>query len=51
MFFEVGFEFDVDVCFELVYEGIFVFGIVDGEYVGVCGRCLIDIVWFVEVEF
>ena len=48
---EAGSEIDLDVRLESVHEGILVTGTVDGEYSGVCGRCLIDIVRPVEVEF
>ena len=49
--FEAGSEIDLDVRLESVHEGILVTGSAEGEYVGVCGRCLIDIVRPVEVEF
>ncbi|QDE36572.1 DUF177 domain-containing protein [Microbacterium foliorum] len=49
--YEAGSELDLDVRLESVHEGILVSGIVDGEYAGVCGRCLIDIARPVEVEF
>ncbi|MEX0158781.1 MULTISPECIES: YceD family protein [unclassified Microbacterium] len=49
--YETGSELDLDVRLESVHEGILVSGIVDAEYSGVCGRCLIDIVRPVEVEF
>ncbi|MFJ2552469.1 YceD family protein [Microbacterium sp. NPDC087591] len=49
--FEAGSELDLDVRLESVHEGILVTGSAEGEYVGVCGRCLIDIVRPVEVEF
>ena len=49
--FEAGSELDVDVRLESVHEGILVSGTADGEYAGVCGRCLIDIARPVEVEF
>ncbi|WEK62889.1 MAG: DUF177 domain-containing protein [Candidatus Microbacterium colombiense] len=49
--FESGSEIDLDVRLESVHEGILVTGSAEGEYVGVCGRCLIDIVRPVEVEF
>lgn len=48
---EAGSDVDLDVRLESVHEGILVTGAADGEYVGVCGRCLIDIVRPVEVEF
>jgi uncharacterized protein len=46
-----GSELDLDVRLESVHEGILVSGAADGEYSGVCGRCLIDITRPVEVEF
>jgi uncharacterized protein len=46
-----GSELDLDVRLESVHEGILVSGTADGEYSGVCGRCLIDIAQPVEVEF
>ena len=46
--YETGSELDLDVRLESVHEGILVSGIVDAEYSGVCGRCLIDIVRPVE---
>ena len=49
--YETGSELDLDVRLESVHEGILVSGIVDAEYSGVCGRCLIDITRPVEVEF
>lgn len=49
--FETGSEIDIDVRLESVHEGILVSGTADAEYVGVCGRCLIDIARPVEVEF
>ncbi|MEV7798102.1 DUF177 domain-containing protein [Microbacterium foliorum] len=49
--YEAGSELDLDVRLESVHEGILVSGIVDAEYAGVCGRCLIDIARPVEVEF
>ncbi|MFJ2541922.1 YceD family protein [Microbacterium sp. NPDC087589] len=49
--YESGSELDLDVRLESVHEGILVSGIVDAEYSGVCGRCLIDITRPVEVEF
>ncbi|MDN3444462.1 DUF177 domain-containing protein [Microbacterium sp. APC 3901] len=49
--YEAGSELDLDVRLESVHEGILVSGIVDGDYSGVCGRCLIDITRPVEVEF
>lgn len=49
--FESGAEVDIDVRLESVHEGILVSGTADAEYVGVCGRCLTDIVRPVEVEF
>jgi uncharacterized protein len=49
--YEAGSALDLDVRLESVHEGILVSGIVDAEYSGVCGRCLIDIVRPVEVEF
>ncbi|MFJ4997227.1 YceD family protein [Microbacterium sp. NPDC088619] len=49
--YEAGSELDLDVRLESVHEGILVSGIVDAEYSGVCGRCLIDITRPVEVEF
>ncbi|WP_309694274.1 DUF177 domain-containing protein [Microbacterium foliorum] len=49
--YEASSELDLDVRLESVHEGILVSGIVDAEYSGVCGRCLIDIVRPVEVEF
>ena len=49
--FEAGSEIDLDVRLESVHEGILVTGSAEGEYVGVCGRCLIDITRPVEVEF
>jgi uncharacterized protein len=48
---DAGSQLDLDVRLESVHEGILVTGTVDGEYSGVCGRCLIDIVRPVEVEF
>jgi len=41
---------ELDVRAESVHEGILVSGIIDTEYSGVCGRCLMDIVQPVEVE-
>ena len=41
----------VEARLESVHEGILVSGRVETEYVGVCGRCLIDIAEPVEVEF
>ncbi|MDF2508583.1 MAG: hypothetical protein K0Q52_2442, partial [Microbacterium sp.] len=41
--FEAGSEIDLDVRLESVHEGILVSGTADADYVGVCGRCLIDI--------
>lgn len=41
----------VDVRLESVHEGILASGTVHTSYQGVCGRCLIDIVAPVEVEF
>lgn len=49
--YEAGSDIDVDVRLESVHEGILVSGTADAEYVGVCGRCLIDIARPVEVEF
>ncbi|MEV4774624.1 YceD family protein [Microbacterium sp. LWH12-1.2] len=49
--YEAGSEIDIDVRLESVHEGILATGTVDAEYVGVCGRCLIDIAEPVEVEF
>ena len=49
--FEKGAEIDLDVRLESVHEGILVSGNAEAEYSGVCGRCLIDIVRPVEVEF
>ncbi|CAN7337901.1 YceD family protein [Microbacterium maritypicum] len=49
--YEAGSELDLDVRLESVHEGILVSGTADAEYVGVCGRCLIDITRPVEVEF
>ena len=49
--FESGSELDLDVRLESVHEGILVSGSADGEYVGVCGRCLTDVAEPVEVEF
>ena len=49
--FEAGSELDLDVRLESVHEGILVTGEAEGEYVGVCGRCLTDIARPVEVEF
>jgi uncharacterized protein len=49
--FEKGSELDMDVRLESVHEGILVTGTVDADYSGVCGRCLIDIIQPVEVEF
>ena len=46
-----GSELDLDVRLESVHEGILVSGTAEGEYSGVCGRCLIDIAQPVEVEF
>lgn len=48
---EAGSELALDVRLESVHEGILVSGTADGEYTGVCGRCLIDISQPVEVEF
>ena len=42
---------DVDVRLESVHEGILASGEAHGEYVGICGRCLIDIAAPLEVEF
>ena len=41
----------VEVRLESVHEGILATGRIETEYVGVCGRCLIDIAEPVEVEF
>jgi uncharacterized protein len=41
----------VEVRLESVHEGILATGHIETEYVGVCGRCLIDIAEPVEVEF
>jgi uncharacterized protein len=49
--FEADTDLDIDVRLESVHEGILVSGTADGEYTGVCGRCLIDISEPVEVEF
>ncbi len=49
--FEAGSELDLDVRLESVHEGILVSGSADGDYSGVCGRCLTDISRPVEVEF
>lgn len=49
--FEAGADIDLDVRLESVHEGILVTGSAEAEYVGVCGRCLVDIVRPVEVEF
>ena len=49
--YEAGSDLGLDVRLESVHEGILVSGIVDAEYSGVCGRCLIDITRPVEVEF
>ncbi|WP_067202631.1 YceD family protein [Microbacterium sp. XT11] len=49
--FDAGSELDIDVRLESVHEGILVSGTADGEYTGVCGRCLTDIARPVEVEF
>ncbi len=49
--FEAGSELELDVRLESVHEGILVSGTAEGEYFGVCGRCLTDIVRPVEVEF
>lgn len=49
--FETGSEIAIDVRLESVHEGILVSGTADAEYVGMCGRCLIDISQPVEVEF
>ncbi len=49
--FEAGSELELDVRLESVHEGILVSGTAEGEYSGVCGRCLTDIVRPVEVEF
>lgn len=49
--FPVGAEIDLDVRLEAVHEGILATGDAESEYVGVCGRCLTDIVRPVEVEF
>ncbi|MBO9627201.1 MAG: DUF177 domain-containing protein [Microbacterium sp.] len=46
-----GSTLDLDVRLESVHEGILVSGTADGEYAGVCGRCLTDIARPVEVEF
>jgi uncharacterized protein len=48
---EAGSDIDLDVRLESVHEGILVSGNAEAEYVGVCGRCLIDIARPVEVEF
>jgi len=48
---EAGSDIDLDVRLESVHEGILVSGNAEAEYVGVCGRCLIDITRPVEVEF
>ncbi|MFK0241388.1 YceD family protein [Microbacterium sp. NPDC090281] len=49
--YEAGSTLALDVRLESVHEGILVSGTADAEYVGVCGRCLIDITRPVEVEF
>ena len=41
----------VEVRLESVHEGILASGRIETEYIGVCGRCLIDIAEPVEVEF
>jgi uncharacterized protein len=41
----------VETRLESVHEGILASGRIETEYVGVCGRCLIDIAEPVEVEF
>ena len=51
VYLDEGSSVDVDVRLESVHEGILVSGQVDAEYVGVCGRCLIDIAAPLEVEF
>jgi uncharacterized protein len=48
---EQGEPLEVDVRVESVHEGILASGTVDTRAVGVCGRCLTDIVQPVEVEF
>ncbi|MGO4487013.1 YceD family protein [Microbacterium sp. 2RAF4] len=49
--YEAGSDLDLDVRLESVHEGILVSGSADGDYAGVCGRCLMDITRPVEVEF
>lgn len=46
-----GEPIDLHVRLESVHEGILATAEIDTEYSGVCGRCLIDIVEPVEVEF
>ncbi len=48
---EQGTELDIDVRLESVHEGILVTAEIDTDYSGVCGRCLIDIVQPLQVEF
>ncbi|HAQ60222.1 MAG TPA: hypothetical protein DCR63_07680, partial [Microbacterium sp.] len=51
VYFDEGASLRLDVRLESVHEGVLVSGEAEGEYVGVCGRCLIDIHAPVEVEF
>jgi uncharacterized protein len=51
VYLEQGGAVDVDVRLESVHEGILVSGEAHGDYVGICGRCLIDIAAPLEVEF
>jgi uncharacterized protein len=46
-----GTNVELDVRLESVHEGILVTVDIATEYAGVCGRCLIDIVQPLEVEF
>lgn len=46
-----GEPLDLSVRLEAVHEGILVTADIVTEYSGVCGRCLIDIVQSLEVEF
>ena len=51
VYLEQGGTVEVDVRLESVHEGILASGEVNAEYVGICGRCLIDIAAPLEVEF
>ena len=48
---EEGSVVELDVRLESVHEGILASGTAATEFAGICGRCLIDIVQPVEIEF